>query len=194
MGALYCNSSNYIVHPWQPTPVGVQCHGIAISHLAQRPGSAPCLQAAGQGWAIKGCRERCEVREGPAPGVPVTHPAPVHRCRPARRGRGPAGVTRVLQESRVLQLPQGGRRDTGRERGSPRTPGSEGGLRVAPPRLPFPHCPPSRARWVVPCHPQGCTGAGGSWHPGDRSRSPAESSLCCSHFSMVPLCSLLEAS
>lgn len=60
--ALYCNSSNYIVHPWQATPVGVQRHGITISHLARRLGSAPCRQAAIQGRAIKGCRARCEVR------------------------------------------------------------------------------------------------------------------------------------
>ena len=60
--ALYCNSSNYIVRPWQPTPVGVQRHGITISHLAWRLGSAPCRRAASQGRAIKGCRARCEVR------------------------------------------------------------------------------------------------------------------------------------
>lgn len=60
--ALYSNSSNYIVHPWQPTPAGVQRHGITIRHLARRAGSAPCHRAAGQGWAIKGCGARCEVR------------------------------------------------------------------------------------------------------------------------------------
>lgn len=85
------------------------------------------------------------------------------------------------------------RRAARHQQGAHITLGSEGGSGM-PPRLSFLHCPPSCACWVVPCRPQGHAGAGGSCHPGDRSTSPAESSLCCSHFSMVPLCSLLEAS
>lgn len=42
--------------------------------------------------------------------------------------------------------------------------------------------------------PGGRTGEGDAWHPGDRSVSPAESSLRRSRFSMGLLCSLLEAS
>lgn len=63
--------------------------------------------------------------------------------------------------------------------------------------LPCIACPPwsgCRIHRVVRAGAWGRAGAGDSWHPRDGSVSPAESSLRCSRFSMVLLCSLLEAS
>lgn len=240
MGALYCNSSNYIVHPWQSALAGAQRRGRGITieppgreawQRAMPPSSRP-----GQGSGS--CQARCEVREGPAPyqqqvlagRVPV--PAEPkdwnpHPCGSSGVPAAPApyGLADAESSSSLGMLPPGAVRC---QQAGGELPlagcrmGLEDGAEAAlqgpsPPRTwhpPLSPCSPIAASWQalpwalslhhppwpcccthwgVPTDAWGCAGAGDSWHPRDRSVSPADSSLCCSRFSMVLLCSLLEA-
>lgn len=146
------------------------------------------LPAGGQGAQRAGCSTRTSLGHGEVPGhrQAAGEPAPMRGLRDgwrlssrARTPGDPPVIQRPAQPAPLQPLLTHGCFQAG----------------AAPPAvLPRAACPARPCRWVVPNDPWGRMGAGDSWHPRDGSVSPAESSLCCSHFSMVLLCSLLEAS